>query len=282
MNYFQTFRDAAILLVLLIVPFFFLSANLKDPSKLSLLDRGLLKLSAPVQYVAGWAADGVSGVIEDYVYLVDVKVDNERLAVENESLKRQMRALRNQSVRVSELEQLLGLREELATETITARVIAKDISPSFRVIRLALDQGERDGVRAGLPVVSNQGLVGQIRRVSGDFADVLLTIDAESRVDVVVGDSGARGRLEGLGDAGRYRATIQFDRPGDTVHVGDAVYTSGLGKKFPGSILIGYLSKIGEQEFGLHQEGEVTPAVDFTRLDEVLILTSGPRVAASR
>ncbi len=282
MNYFQTFRDAAILLVLLIVPFLFLSANLKDPSKLSLLDRGLLKVSAPIQDVAGAAADGVSGILEDYVYLVDVKQENERLQRESDHLRREMRRLRNQSVRVSELEQLLGLRDELATETITARVIAKDISPSFRVIRLALDHGERDGVKSGLPVVSTQGLVGQIRRVSGDFADVLLSVDVESRVDVVVGDSGARGRIEGLGDAGRYRAAIQFDRPDDTVKVGDAVYTSGLGKKFPESILIGHVSKIGEQEFGLQQLGEVTPSVDFTRLDEVLILTSGSRKSASR
>jgi rod shape-determining protein MreC len=128
-----------------------------------------------------------------------------------------------------------------------------------------------------MPVVANQGLVGQIRRVSGRFADVLLTIDPESRVDVVVGESRARGRIEGLGERGRYRCRIQFDRMDDRVAVGDEVFTSGLGKKFPASILIGTISKVGGQELGLHQEGEVTPAVDFTRLDEVLILTSGPK-----
>ena len=176
-----------------------------------------------------------------------------------------------------EVESLLGLRERLATETMTARVIAKDISPSFRVVRLAVDQGEHAGLHAGMPVVANEGLVGQIRRVSGRFADVLLTIDPESRVDVVVGESRARGRIEGLGERGRYRCRIQFDRADDQVAVGDEVYTSGLGKKFPASILIGYVSHVGSQEFGLHQEGEVTPSVDFTRLDEVLILTSGPK-----
>jgi rod shape-determining protein MreC len=188
-----------------------------------------------------------------------------------------MRVLRADVQRVRELESLLGLRERLATETKTARVIAKDISPSFRVVRLAIDQGEQAGVHAGMPVVANQGLVGQIRRVSGRFADVLLTIDPESRVDVVVGESRARGRIEGLGERGRYRCRIQFDRMDDRVAVGDEVFTSGLGKKFPASILIGYISTVGAQEFGLHQEGEVTPAVDFTRLDEVLILTSGPK-----
>lgn len=282
MNYFQTIRDAAILLALLIVPAIFLRANLRDPSELSWLDRALIQVSGPVQYVAEWAADGVTSVIEDYVYLVDVKSDNDHLRAENARLVRELRSLRADAQRVQELESLLGLRDRMATETRTARVIAKDISPSFRVVRLAVDQGEQAGLRAGMPVVANEGLVGQIRRVSGRFADVLMTIDPESHVDVVVGEGRARGRLEGLGERERYRCRIQFDRPEDEVAVGDEVFTSGLGKKFPASILIGYVSKISDQEFGLHQEGEVTPSVDFTRLDEVLILTSGPKDAVGR
>jgi rod shape-determining protein MreC len=277
MNYFQTIRDATILLALVIIPAAFLRANLRDPSQLSWLDGALLQVSGPVQYVAEWAADGATSVIEDYVYLVDVKSDNDHLRAENDRLRREMRVLRGEAGRVHELESLMGLRERLATETMAARVIANSISPSFRVVRVAIDRGEHAGVRAGMPVVANQGLVGQIRRVSDRFADVLLTIDPESRVDVVVGETRARGRLEGLGERNRYRCRIQFDRADDKVAVGDEVFTSGLGKKFPASILIGYVSKIGNQEFGLQQEGEVTPSVDFTRLDEVLILTSGPK-----
>jgi len=219
----------------------------------------------------------VTSVVEDYVYLVDVKSDNDHLRAENDRLQREMRGLRADAQRVRELESLLGLRERLATETMTARVIAKDISPSFRVARLAVDQGEHAGLRAGMPVVANEGLVGQVRRVSGRFADVLLTVDPQSRIDVVIGERRARGRIEGVGERNRYRCLIQFDRPEDEVAVGDEVFTSGLGKKFPASILIGYVSKISDQEFGLHQEGEVTPSVDFTRLDEVLILTSGSK-----
>ena len=242
MNYFQTIRDAAILLALVTIPAVFLRANLRDPSDLSWLDRALLQVSGPVQYVAEWAADGVTSVVEDYVYLVDVKSDNDHLRAENDRLRHEMRSLRADAQHVYQLEALLGLRERVATETLSARVIAKDISPSFRVVRLAVDQGEQSGLHAGMPVVANEGLVGQIRRVSGRFADVLLTIDPESRVDVVVGDTRARGRLEGLGERGRYRCRIQFDRPEDEVEVGDEVLTSGLGKKFPASVLIGYVS----------------------------------------
>ncbi len=277
MSYFNTLRDIAIVIALLVVPFLFLRSHLKDPSTLSLLDRGILRVSGPIQYVAEWAADTTSSVVEDYVYLVDVGRDNDRLRAENDRLGREMRALRAEVARVQELEALIGLRERLSTATIAARVIAKDISPSFRVVRLAVDEGGRGGVQPGMPVVSSEGLVGQIRRVSGDYADVLLTVDPESRVDVVVGQGGARGRLVGLGERARYGARVQFDRTDDEVAVGDEVYTSGLGKKFPASILIGHVTEIGQQEFGLYQEGEVTPSVDFTRLDEVLILISSPK-----
>lgn len=282
MNYFQTFRDVAIVLALLVVPLLFVRAHLRDPSDLSRLDRGIMRVSGPIQYPASWAADAATSLIEDYVYLVDVKRDNDHLRAENDRLKQEMRVLRAEARRSNELEALLSLRGRLETETVSGRVIAKDISPSFRVVRLAIDQGDRSGVLPGMPVVSNEGLVGQIRNVSGRFADVLLTIDPESHVDVVVGEQQARGRLEGMGERSRYRARIQFDRADDEVEVGDAVYTSGLGQKFPASILIGYVSKIGDQEFGLHQEGEVAPAVDFTRLEEVLVLTSGPKDAEIR
>ncbi|MEM7136204.1 MAG: rod shape-determining protein MreC [Myxococcota bacterium] len=282
MNYFQTFRDVAIVIALLVVPLLFVRAHLRQPEDLSRLDRGIILVSGPIQYPASWAADGVTSLIEDYVYLVDVKRDNDHLRAENDRLKHEMRALRAEARRNDELEALLSLSAKLETETVTGRVIAKDISPSFRVVRLAIDRGERSGVQPGMPVVSNEGLVGQIRSVSGRYADVLLTIDPESHVDVVVGEQEARGRLEGMGERSRYRARIQFDRADDEVQVGDAVLTSGLGKKFPAAILIGYVSKLGDQEFGLHQEGEVAPAVDFTRLDEVLVLTSGPKGAEAR
>ena len=112
------------------------------------------------------------------MYLVDVKSDNDHLRAENDRLRREMRVLRADAQRFRELESLLGLRERLATGTgdgpcdrqgHLAVVSRRSASPS--------NQGEHAGLHAGMPVVANEGLVGQIRRVSGRFADVLLTID---------------------------------------------------------------------------------------------------------
>ena len=277
MSYFRRFRDAAISVALLIVPFLFLSANLSEPDDTSVVDQGFLQLSAPVQYLAAETADAVSGVVEEYVYLVDVKRDNERLRLDAARLEEENRLLRMEARENQRLRDLLALRERLRGDTIAARVIGKEISPYFRVVRLRLARGARDRVRAGMPVVSAQGLVGQVRRTFGRHADVRLTVDRESAVDVIVQRTGARGVLRGTGESDRYAARIQYLQRDDEIEVGDEVYTSGLGRRFPASILVGRVSRVERAEFGLYQEVEVTPTVDFSGLEQVLVLTEGAR-----
>lgn len=264
-------------IALLVLPFFFLSANLKDPSNVTVVDQIFLNASGPIQYVATEAAHAVSGVVEDYVYLVDVKRDNERLRLQNDRLREETRLLRVQARENERLRDLLQLRQRLGGETISAEVIAKDISPFFRVMRIRVDRGVRDRVRTGMPVVSSQGLVGQIRRSAGRHSDVLLTVDQESAIDISIQRTGARGMLRGTGETNRYLCRVQYLRRDDEIEVGDEVYTSGLGRRFPASILVGRITRVERQEFGLYQEVEVTPSVDFSSLDEVLVLTAGSR-----
>ena len=277
MSYFRRFRDAAISIALLIIPFLFLNANLSDPSSTSVVDQLFLQLSAPVQYLAAEAAESVSGVVEEYVYLVDVRQENERLRMDSERLAEENRLLRVEARENQRLRDLLALRERLRGESVAARVVGKDFSPYFRVVRLRLDRGARDRVREGMPVVGAQGLVGQVRRTFGRHADVRLTVDQESAVDVVVQRTGARGVLRGTGESDRYAAHVQYLKREDEVEVGDEVYTSGLGRRFPASILVGRITRVERAEFGLYQEVEVTPTVDFSSLEEVLVLTEGAR-----
>ncbi len=280
MNYFRRFRDAAICVALLVLPFFVLSANLKDPSRTNVLDRAILEVSAPVQFFAVEVARAVGGVLEEYFYLVDVGRENERLRMENARYREELRELRVQGVENLRLRDLLALRRHIGGETISAQVIGKDLDRgvgNFRVARVRLDRGERDLVRAGMPVLSVDGLVGQIRRASGHWADVTLVVDQQSAVDVVVRRTGARGMLRGTGDSDRYVCQIEYLERTDEVEVGDEVYTSGMGQRFPAAILVGRVSRVERKEYGLYQEAEVTPAVQFSALEEVLILTSGAR-----
>lgn len=277
MNFFRRFRDAAICAALIAIPFFFLKANLTDPARTTWLDQLVLKASAPIQYVATQVARGVSSVVEEYVWLLDVRADNDRLRADNARLRGELRDIREDAQEARRLRVLLQLREQIDGETLSAQVIGKEVSPFFRVIRIRLDRGERDLVRSGMPVLSSDGLVGQVRRAWGRYSDVLLTVDRTSAVDVVVRRTGARGILAGTGEGDRYLCRIQYLQRTDEVEVGDEVYTSGLGQRFPPSILVGRISRVVREDFGMYQEAEVTPAVDFTNLEEVLVLLSGSR-----
>ena len=128
-----------------------------------------------------------------------------------------------------------------------------------------------------MPVITSEGLVGQIQRADGRSADILLTVDPTMGIDVVVQRTGARGVLRGTGEEDRYLSHIEYLRREDDIRVGDLVHTSGLGQRFPASILVGRITQVVRQDFGLYQEAEVTPAVNFSTLDEVLVLTEGSR-----
>ena len=185
-----------------------------------------------------------------------------------------MLRLRTVDKKSQELSRLLELRERLALKTASARVISKDTSPYFRVASIRLDRGERDTIRPGMPVISDRGLVGRISRTAGRTSDVLLTVDRKSSIEIIVPRTGARGALRGGGDSDRYEASIERLHATDEVSVGAPVYTSGFGKHFPPSILVGYITAVKQQENKLQQRVTVRPAVDFSALDTVLVVTS--------
>ena len=277
MNLFKRYKDELVAIALLALPFFFLRANLSDPAKANYVDRWLVQMSAPVQWLAVKVATGVSTFVEEYVYLVEVQRENDRLSYENARLVQQVRDLEEVEREYQRLRDMLILRDQLGGEKISARVIAKDISSLFRVIRIRLDRGRDDRVVKGMPVVSTEGLVGQVSRVEDRYADVMLTVDEGSAVDVVVQRTGSRGILRGTGESDNYKSRIQYLLRADEVRVGDTVVTSGLGRRFPPNLKVGTISNVEKRDFDLYQLAEVTPAVNFTRLEEVFVLTEGAR-----
>lgn len=126
-----------------------------------------------------------------------------------------------------------------------------------------------------MPVLAAEGLVGQIRRTWGRYSDVLLTADKTSAIDVVVQRNGARGILKGTGGDQYYSCQMEYLSREDEVNLGDLVVTSGLGHRFPANIPVGNVSKVVKHEFGLYQEAEIKPAVNFSRVEEVLVMIAG-------
>jgi rod shape-determining protein MreC len=276
---YRRFQAAVACIVLLALPFFVLRANLTDPSHVNVVDRWILEFSAPIQYGTTQLAQGISAILQEYVYLVDVKRDNDRLRAENARLHEDNYRLSSSATENRRLRRLLQLRDELRGNLLSAQVIGKEVSPYFRVTRVRLDRGERAHVRPGMPVLTADGLVGQIRRVFSHYADVLLTADKTSAIDVVVQRNGARGMLKGTGAEDNYDCTLEQLSRDDDVKPGDVIVTSGLGQRFPAAILVGTVKDVVKREYGLYQEATVTPAVQFSRLEEVLVLTAGSRAS---
>lgn len=267
--------DYLIAALLLAVPVLFLSANLKDPSRVNAFDRVILAISSPIQRGVSWVVDGLADAWHDYVWLVDVQKENDELQRENSRLHVELADARARAKEAIDLQGLLELRVRVPSPTVAARVVALGGSPYFRVNRLILDRGEGE-ITPGMPVIVPGGVVGRIQRIYGRYADVILAVDPQSSIDVIVPRTGSRGVLKGLGGDNSYSCKIEYLLKSDEVHEGDVIVTSGLGGVFPRDLPVGTIRKIEKKEYSMYQEVEVAPAVDFSHLGAVLIILAPP------
>jgi len=279
LGFFKRYRDTFLVVLLLAVPFFFLRASIRKPEDMTPVDRAIMRVAAPLQYVSAALARGFSGMIADYVYLVDVKQDNNKLSYENAQLRAQLRELKSEKAENVRLRRLLGLRDRIPSETASAVVVGKDTTEYFRVAHLLLDE---PGVtlRENMPVVSLDGVVGTVQRVSGDSAAVQLTVDSGFGVDVVVERTGSRGFVRGTGEKARYAVRVEYVQRTDEVEVGDLLVTSGVGCRFPKGLPVARVVKIDKRDFGIYQSVDAEPSVDFSRLEEVLIVLTDTKDCA--
>ena len=276
----KRYRDAAIVVLLLAVPFFVLKANMKAPENQSAMDRAILRVSAPVEVAAATLARGVGDVWDDYVYLVDVKQDSERLGYENARLREQVHALEQAQVENRQLRRLLQLKDSMPNDTVSAQIIEKDFTEFFRVTRIVLDKGARE-VRPHMPVVAPDGVVGAVLHVSGDTVDVQLAVDAAFGVDVEDERTHARGFVRGTGDPARYGCKVEMVDSRDEVEIGDLLVTSGKGRWFPRGIPVARVTRVVKRELGRDQDVDAVPTVDFSRLDAVLVLVTTPEESSA-
>jgi rod shape-determining protein MreC len=273
MDFFRRYRDFFICVILLGLPFLFLHSNLKDPTRLNSFDRVVLKLSTPIQYVSAMVARTVSDMWGSYIYLVDVRAENEILKMENQRLRKLNQSANQLQMENVQLRSMLEFKETAKQKLLAAQVIGKDTSPYFKVLRITIDRGTAK-VKPGMAVVTNEGLVGQVEATWDKYSDVLLAVDPKSSIDVVIERNKSRGLLKGTGDSSRYECKIEYLLKTDEVQIGDKVVTSGMDRQFPEGVEVGKVSKIKKREFGLFQEVWVQPTVDFSRVKDVFVMVA--------
>ena len=272
-------KDIILSIVLLALPFIFLFSNMKHPSRLNSFDRFILSLSSPVQKASVGIYKRINKIWINYLYLVNLKKENEQLRHENGILRANNEILEIWAKRGKEIEKLLGFKETSPSEMIAARVVSKSLSPYYRVIKIRINKG-KGLVKKDDPVVIPQGIVGKVFRLEKNYADVILSVDRHIKIPVVVKRTGAEALLVGLGDQKHYTAKLSYLKNNADVKVGDLVVTSGMGGangiKFPPDLPVGKIIKIYKKKYAKFQTAIVESSIDFSNLDKVLVVVTPP------
>ena len=237
-------------------------------------------LSGFANYVVIPFQDGVSKagewLIKREQLVSDIKElqkENEALRQENEELSVTNNALLQEKHELTELRNLYQLDQTYADFPKTGcRIIAKENGSWYH--SFVIDKGSEDGLSVDMNVLADGGLVGRITYIGRHWSRVQAVIDDNSNVSATVLSS--QKNLIVSGNLTLYEeGTISFSEladPDDLVKVGDSVVTSNISDKYLPGILIGYISEIQTDPNNLTKSGRITPAVDFSRLDTVLII----------
>ncbi len=150
-----------------------------------------------------------------------------------------------------------------------AAVIGRDPSPFLHYV--IINRGSNDGILRGMPVVTDQGLVGRVEAVIADASRIQLITDPASSVNVHLQNADVDASL-----SGSVTGDVSLDLiPQDTnIRQGDLVLTSGLGGGYPPDLIVGQVVNVRKREFDLFQQATVQPVVDFNRLQIVLVIVN--------
>jgi len=209
--------------------------------------------------------------------LVSAPQDMTRLRQRNTELEAEVSRLESQIIdlqqQLSETRILSALvdfaRVHPENRYLAASVIGRDPSPFLQYV--IINRGSDDGLRRGMPVVTQQGLVGRISKVTAGAATVQLISDAAAKVNVRIEPSRAQALLQG-----QITGEVSLDMipQAAKVQVGDLVLTSGLGGNYPDNILIGQITGVRRRDYDIFQQASVQPVVDFSQLEIVLVITN--------
>lgn len=231
------------------------------------------KTVSPLLGAQSWLSTRYNAIVE----FITVPKDSASLLQQNTDYKAQIARLEGQ---VIELEQQISKSEMLYSlldfaqsnpqnTYVAGTVIGRDPSPFLHYV--IIDRGSDMGIKHGMPIVSQQGLVGRIDAVTSNAARVQLITDPTSSVNILLRNAKTNGTLNGT-LTGEIEAVINSTET--VVEPGDLVITSGLGGNYPADIVVGQVINVDSTSSQLFQTTSLQPAVDFNTLQAVLVITN--------
>lgn len=254
-----------------------------DSTQARAVDETLNAVVLPIQSgftsTVGW----ISGIFDRYILLVRAEEENERLKLENRSLKEELNHYINGSIQFNLLREQLNFKEEDPERRVYAEVTGQSLDNFHHT--LLINKGRLAGIRRNFPVVLREGVVGRIQSVTALQSVVQLVIDRRHRFPVIIQRTRERLILEGSGGNLRLMAPDRGMAMGQggglrmerlrmlaDVRQGDRVISSGLGGIFPKGLLVGLITKVSREKHELFQTAEIIPVVDFNKIEGVYVI----------
>lgn len=211
--------------------------------------------------------NGVAGLWHNYFYLRGVRQENRDLRKKIQDLEIDRVRLNEDAEQARRLQVLLGFKEQFISKTIAAQVIGSSGSEQSRSVYI--DKGSRDGIKADMPVITGDGIVGKVLRAFKTTSQVLLINDQTSGVGAILEKSRLQGVLRGTPAGEIVLEKVMTDEP---VQPGERVVTSGGDQIFPKGLPVGTVTKVSPGA-ELFLNIRVKPSADMNRLEEVLVIT---------
>lgn len=235
-----------------------------------------VEITSPIESAGTWTFGKLGGVWTGYIDLHNARKENRELRQRVDALQLRNRELETKASEADRLESLLDFRNDhREAPMLAAQVIGASADPSSHTI--FINRGEHDRVHVQDPVITPDGVAGEIVLVQPNTSEVRLINDKESGVGALFLDSRTHGVVEGTGDA---EPRMNFVGKEEKVHVGEEIVTSGEDRIFPKGLLVGSVAaaKTGYP----FQTITVAPATRLDRLEDVIVLLSRQELAPKK
>jgi rod shape-determining protein MreC len=249
----ESFKEYIILILLLTVGLITLSFNESSSIK-------------NVRAAAFGSFASVSSVVTNLLNTANVKNENERLREVNAELMLHVSRLREYAITNEELKGLLHLKDTLKYPLINARVVSRAISVSQNTV--TINSGENQGVRAGMPVINDRGLIGIVQNTSENFS-IVRTL---KNIDLKITVKNERSRVDGIMKwNGDNLVIVDVPKTYD-IEAGDRIVTSDLSSIISIPVPVGLVKELSKVETGIFNEVTIDPFVDFSKVENVFVI----------
>lgn len=233
----------------------------------SFFENTVIEVFAPIQRGTMSLKESISATFDHYIFITNTSKENVKLKKKIDLMSNELFRLEEVKKENERLKSLLEFAQDIPRKKVLAQIVGWDPSNEFKVLRI--NKGSDDGIKLKYPVITNNGLVGYVYRVTANYSDILTIIDQNNRVDAIISRSRTHGIVEGDSN---FQCRLKYVARSEKVEVGDEVISAGLGDIYPKGIKIGVVSSVNKEDFGITQSIKIEPSVVFKKLEEVLVL----------